>query len=90
MPTFEDEYLDHEAFYAIGVEAESGVPYLQIPVSMGIADWEENYELTRAEHDRLLSDRDAAAAYADECRRREHDLSTRPGWNRLDWTHLRA
>lgn len=81
---FEDSYFSRELRYALGVETDSGRCYLAIPVSNGSVDYEEYYELTDAQYRALLADPDAAARFADSCRRREQDalLIQQPGSNR--------
>ncbi|MDQ4215258.1 hypothetical protein [Microbacterium capsulatum] len=58
--------------------------YLSIPVSNGLVDYEEFYELSRIEYDRLLGSPQEAARFAEQCRRHEQDdrLIQKPGWNR--------
>jgi hypothetical protein len=58
--------------------------YASIPVSSGIVDYEESYEITADQYQTFLSDRDAAIEFVESCRRHEHDdlLIERPGSNR--------
>jgi hypothetical protein len=70
---FRDEYVSRDDFYSLGVDEDTGGHYLSIPVSVGIADYEERYGLTPDEYRALLADAVAARALADACRRREHD-----------------
>jgi hypothetical protein len=70
---YKDAYVSRKYFYAIGLEAESGRYYLTMPVSAGVIDYSEYYELSRHQYDYFLGNHEAAAAFADECRRREHD-----------------
>ena len=81
---FEDVLVDVAERYSLGVEQDSSTPYLSIPVSTGPVDYEEYYSLTQEEVTELMADRDAASAFAEGCRRREHDdrLLLKPGWNR--------
>ncbi|KHK97187.1 hypothetical protein LK09_13085 [Microbacterium mangrovi] len=70
--------------FSLGTIAATGDPCLWIPVTSGVADYNEYYTLTPDQYERFGSDETAAAAFADECRRREHDdcLLEQPGWNR--------
>jgi hypothetical protein len=70
---FEDRHHEAEQRFSLGLETDSGRPYLAIPVSTGIVDYQEHYALTPQEYDLVAA-----------CRRREHDdlLMQRPGWNR--------
>lgn len=81
---FQDTSFSREHRYSLGTEVESGRHYLAIPVSNGLVDYEEYYEISLADHERYTDDPAAAAAFADECRRRDHDdlLMQEPGWNR--------
>ncbi len=81
---FDDIFFSKEDRYSIGVESTSGRYYASIPVSNGIVDYEEYYELTEDQYRNFLGDRGAAVAFVEACRRREHDdlLMQRPGSNR--------
>lgn len=81
---FVDSLLDREHRYSLGVEEESATPYLSIPVSSSLADYEEYYALSDAEYATFGAEPARARAFADGCRRREHDdrLILKPGWNR--------
>lgn len=81
---FEDTYFSREDRYSIGVESSSGRFYASIPVSNGIVDYEEYYELTPDQYNEFLRDAAAAVEFVESCRRRERDdlLLQRPGNNR--------
>jgi hypothetical protein len=81
---FDDTFFSREGRYSIGVESISGRYYASIPVSNGIVDYEEYYELTRDQYDEFLHSSAAAIEFIKPCRRREHDdlLLQRPGKNR--------
>ncbi len=81
---FHDEYFSREYRYSIGNDTNLGGKYLSIPVSNGIVDYEEYYALTPMQYDNFMSDQSGASAFAESCRRREHDdlLLQKPGWNR--------
>lgn len=81
---FTDTYFSKENRYSLGIEAESGRYYASIPVSNGIVDYEEYYELTPEQYARFLDTSDAAIEFVSSCRRREHDhlLLQQPGSNR--------
>ena len=81
---FDDTYFSKEDRYSIGVESTSDRYYASIPVSNGIVDYEEYYELTQDQYQEFLRDREAAIEFIEACRRREHDdlLLQRPGSNR--------
>jgi hypothetical protein len=79
-----DTYLSREDRYAIGIESLSGRYYASIPVSNGIVDYDEYYELTMSQFDQFLEDREAAIEFIEACRLRQHDdlLLQPPGNNR--------
>ena len=84
MMKFDDALFSKTDRYSIDVESTSGRYYASIPVSSGIVDYEEYYELTHDQFHEFLRDREAAIAFIEACRRREHDdlLLQRPGSNR--------
>lgn len=59
--------------FAIGIERRTNTPYLEIQVERVIGTGRELYRLTAEEFDRFLHDREAGAAFADECRTEQHD-----------------
>jgi hypothetical protein len=77
-------HFNREERYSLGVVDSTGEPCLYIPVTIGVADYNEYYALTPETYERFVADSSAAAAFAEECRRREHDdlLLQQPGWNR--------
>jgi hypothetical protein len=79
-----DEFYSRENMYALGIDELSGRHYASLPVTIGVADYDEYYELTDDEYARFLADPASAAAFIEECRRREHDdlLVQQPGRNR--------
>ncbi|MDG3014653.1 hypothetical protein [Speluncibacter jeojiensis] len=81
---FEDSYFSRDARYSIGIESASGRHYLAIPVSNGITDYEEYYELTLEQYGEFLTDTKAATSFAESVRRHERDenLIQTPGANR--------
>ncbi|WP_081292887.1 hypothetical protein [Mycobacterium colombiense] len=81
---FDDTYFSREDRYSIGIESTSGRYYASIPVSNGIVDYEEYYELTPDQYQQFLGDRKTAVEFIEACRRHEHDdlLLQQPGNNR--------
>ncbi|MUL81559.1 MULTISPECIES: hypothetical protein [unclassified Mycolicibacterium] len=81
---FNDTYFSRPQRYVLGIEQSSGRPYLGIPVSNRMVDYEESYWLTPDQYNRFHEQPDLAAAFAEECRRREHDdlLILKPGTDR--------
>ena len=81
---FEDAYFSREHRYSIGIESMLGRYYASIPVSNGIVDYEEYYELTSDQYHEFLRDENAALEFVEDCRMRKHDnlLLQKPGSNR--------
>ncbi|MDH6285044.1 hypothetical protein M2280_006308 [Prescottella agglutinans] len=81
---FEDKYFSRTNRYSLGIDTASGRPYLAIPVSNALVDYEEHYEVDDDKYRKLLADESLAIQFADACRRREHDdlLIQKPGSNR--------
>lgn len=81
---FVDCFLSRDDRYSIGIETASGRHYLSIPVSSGVVDYEEYYEITPQQHHNFGNDHTQALRFAEACRRREHDnlLIQKPGRNR--------
>lgn len=79
-----DTFTSVTSRYSLGVDSDTGRPYLSIPVTTGVADYEEFYLLTDDEYDRFGAVENDAARFAGECRERRHDdrLIVQPGWNR--------
>ncbi|WP_126356004.1 hypothetical protein [Cedecea lapagei] len=70
---FIDAVVSREHYFAIGVEELSGRFYLTIPVSLGVVDYSEYYEITSCEFEKFKSDILLAIPLAEKCRRREND-----------------
>lgn len=81
---FEDLHIFREARFSIGQERDSGKHYLSIPVANRLVDYEEYYELTRAEFDLFTKDFRTASEFADQCRKHKKDdrLFMKPGSDR--------
>ena len=79
-----DTFFSRADRYSIGIEDESGKRYLSIPVSNGVFDYEEYYELTAEQYETFLTDSQSANDFAASCRSHERDelLIEKPGWNR--------
>jgi len=70
---FRDEAVHREERYSIGVEEESGRFYVSIPVSNGLVDYEEYYEIDETLYERYRADLDSALELVERCRRRQAD-----------------
>ena len=79
-----DKLVNREHRFSIGIEEDSGKYYLSIPVSNGLVDYEEYYEIDHDAFDKFRTDPDQAASFAEECRSRLMDdrLIQKPGSNR--------
>ena len=81
---YKDVVVSREHRYSIGIKTDDDRRYVSIPVSNGMVDYEEYYEIDRATYDRFCADGAAALAFAEECRQRKQDarLIQKPGKNR--------
>ena len=81
---FSDLFVSREDRYSIGTELDSGKHYVSIPVSNGLVDYEEYYEISPQQSEVFRDDTTAALQFVEECRRHEHDdvLIQKPGTNR--------
>lgn len=81
---FQDSYFSREDRYSLGIEIESQMHYVSIPVSNGIVDYEEYYQITAEQYQTFLENRPEVIAFVESCRRRERDefLIQKPGRNR--------
>lgn len=81
---FEKTFVSGEYRYSLGVETDSGLHYLAIPVSNRLVDYLEYYKLSDDEYQAFHDDTGQAREFADSCRRRKHDerLFLRPGTDR--------
>jgi hypothetical protein len=81
---FRDVHVSQAHRFSIGIEELSGRYYLSIPVSNGLVDYEEYYEIDRAAFDRYRSDPDDALPFVIQARQRalDHLLLIQPGPNR--------
>jgi len=78
---YEMTYFSPEHDYWLGVDPASKRNLLGIPVSNAMVDYIESYWLDAGQYRTFLENQEAAAAFADACRRREHDdlLTHTPG-----------
>ncbi|ELP96769.1 MULTISPECIES: hypothetical protein [Pseudomonas] len=81
---FNDTFFNRDLMLSLGTEETSGRFYLSFPVSNGLIDYEEYYEIDKASFDLFHTDLIAADAFATTCRRRERDdfLIQKPGAKR--------
>lgn len=81
---FQDVLVSRKHMFSMGIEQDSGRFYVSIPVSNGMADYEEYYEIDLATFDLFKCDPYAALPFIMRCRKRELDelLIVPPGTNR--------
>ena len=81
---FQDVFVSREHMFSVGIEKESGRFYVSIPVSNGMVDYEEYYEIDRATFELFKRDPNAALPFVMRCRKRELDelLLIQRGTNR--------
>jgi len=78
---FHDVAVNKAERFSIGIEEASGRYYVSFPVRNDYAEYEEYYEIDRAQFDRFQLDGAAALAFVTQCRNREKDelLIVKPG-----------
>lgn len=78
---FDDMLISQEEQYSLGVERVTGRRYISVSVSQGFADYEEFFEISDEEFDRLLDDPEGGQDLARRCRSGEENarLFRRPG-----------
>ena len=57
---YNDTFVSTEHRYSIGIESDSQRYYVSIPVSNGILDYEEYYQIDSAQYEACLADQKAA------------------------------
>jgi hypothetical protein len=70
---FIDIFFSKENRFSVGIEQESGRYYLAIPVTTGIADYEEFYEINEQDFNKNNPDIDHLKKIAQLCRERKND-----------------
>lgn len=78
---FTDVYFNREERFSLGIEESSGKFYVSFPVSNQMTDYEEYYEIDRAQLDLFQKDLNAALLFVTKCRNRQLDelLLQKPG-----------
>lgn len=81
---FNDTFINRTERFTLGIEITTGTPYLSIPVSNRLVDYEEYYEISSESYELLLNDPSAASDFAERCRSRQEDqrLILKPGSDR--------
>lgn len=81
---FHDVVVCRHQRFSIGIEEDSGRYYLSIPVSNGLVDYEEYYELDQKRFERYQVSTIEALNFVQRCRNRQADdlLIIKPGANR--------
>lgn len=81
---FKDVLVCREERFSLGIEEDSGRYFLSIPVSNGLVDYEEYYELDQSTFERYRAAPKLALDFVERCRKREEDqrLIVKPGSNR--------
>ncbi|NRA68800.1 MAG: hypothetical protein HRU19_30230 [Pseudobacteriovorax sp.] len=76
-------YLKHVKSdrFAFAKEEESGKYCISIPVSNGMVEYNEYYEISEVEYKLFSTDLDSARSFVEDCRNRKQDgrLMQKPG-----------
>jgi hypothetical protein len=76
------EYSSGQWSYWLGIDAETGRPYVVMPWSLDNFDYDGFYELSNDQYEHLVADPMAALVFVGECQRHEHDDLLRFSWRR--------
>lgn len=81
---FNDLLINREERFSLGQEKQSGKFYVSIPVSNGLVDYEEYYEIDGRQFELFQVDLKAALEFVKRCRSHQADdlLIMKPGKNR--------
>lgn len=80
---FDDLMISEEERYSIGLERTTGKHFISVQISQGFVDYEEHFELSEEEFDKLLEAPEAGQEFARRCRAGEEDGRLfRPGGSR--------
>jgi len=81
---FDDIFIFKSERFSVGQEQDSGKFYLSIPVSNGLVEYEEYYEITKEELERFSAALVEMRALAELCRSHNEDarLIMKPGRKR--------
>jgi hypothetical protein len=84
MMQFDDIFVFKKERFSVGIERDSKKYFLSIPVSNGLVEYEEYYEIDEAEFERFSHALDTMRETAALCRERKNDarLLQQPGRNR--------
>lgn len=79
-----DIYFNREERFSLGIEEFSGKFYVSLPVRNDMIEYEEYYEIDRAQLDLFQNDLKAALTFVTKCRSRQLDelLIEKPGSRR--------
>ncbi|MFI1918663.1 hypothetical protein [Nocardia sp. NPDC020380] len=70
---FDDSFFSREYWFSLGREGGTGKYYLSIPVSNGLVDYEEYYEIPELTFERFMQDPSSAVEFAESCRHQQMD-----------------
>ena len=78
---FDDIFIFKEERFSVGIEKNSQKYFVAIPVSNGLVEYEEYYEIDKATFERFSRSLDPMRQIADLCRARKNDerLMQQPG-----------
>jgi hypothetical protein len=81
---FKDIIISKKERFSIGLEEDSGKFYISIPVSNGLVDYEEYYEIDKSIYESYPDNLEKIIKLVDKYRKQEkdEDLFLEPGNNR--------
>lgn len=81
---FEDHFIATKDRFSVGQESDTGKYFVSIPVSNGMVEYNEYYEISREEFDAFTLVLSPMKALVEKCRERTNDanLIIQPGAKR--------
>ncbi|HMG23130.1 MAG TPA: hypothetical protein VK607_17460 [Kofleriaceae bacterium] len=70
---FQDVAVNRQERYTLGTEQSSGKHYISIPVSNGLVEYSEYYEIDDDMFEKFRADLDSALPFVERCRNRQED-----------------
>ena len=79
-----DVFVSRDDRFSLAIDDASGRMFASFPVSNGLVEYSEDYELTGEQFAAFVENPAVALGFVEECRRHEHDelLRLQPGTRR--------
>ncbi|MGV6988187.1 hypothetical protein ACWA5Z_04185 [Testudinibacter sp. P80/BLE/0925] len=73
MSRFKDIYVNKDNFFSIGIDTLDNRYYISIPLTIGIADYEEHYIINDDMFSNYPNNLDEVIRFVDDCKNRKND-----------------